>query len=851
MNNYVLSKWFALFLCCLFLQNKCYSQLNESEIKAAYLLNFLDNLTYSNQTNLDSLHIVVLDNDEVYQATYDLAKSKKVDGLYVAVSNHRRKNTQLAYLATTSNATFKDQALKFQQSAVVGDIEHYMVDIRFIKNEDKSISFSINDNNLNNKKIQPSSQLLVYSENKSDVLSLIDQQQAELDELINQSKLLSKELEDKVNEVNTLNEKIKLKEDRLFELNAANSEKSTQLSSMQEQIAAKENELSKINSDYNNQNNELTQLKTRLNENYAEINAIADSLKMLQSSLEQKKKLVKENEELLAQQQKEIEVQGNQLEVSMREATRNRMLLLIAGGFTFILIIVLYYLNKQIKAKRQALITIEKQNIAIQQASKQKDEFISNLSHEVRSPLNAIIGYAELIRNSIRNQETKQNIEYITTSSKNLLGMINDILDYRKIEAGKGKLEYTDFELRSIVDVAFNTLRVTAENKGLEYELEYDATLPQYVHSDSKKINQILINLIGNAIKFTAEGHVYLRVKKLSCTEKKCEVRFCVSDTGIGIDKENQKMIFETFTQETDLTSKEFGGSGLGLSISKKLVELFGGQITIDSEPGKGATFSFTLNLDIAEQKEGSLIVEETVNVEGLENMKILIVDDLLINRNLLLKQFELNGYQDNVSVANNGLEALEMINMFDFDIVITDIRMPGMTGIELTKTLRKNGFKAPIIGLSANNLKSERDECLDIGMNSYIVKPYSFDHVLKEMATLLNLKFDVETMTHNEEKVEEADGFTYSRLKEITETEEEFKKLKEDTLNQVKENITSLKKDLTLEKAHENVNKAGYFGNDEFLNLCRELEAEIRNQNTDKAKQVLSKVEESLQQNT
>lgn len=848
MNQRVLSKYLFLLFCFTLLSIRGVSQLKESEIKAAYLLNFLDNLTFSNQSELDSLHIVILDNDEVFQATSKIAKSKKVKDLFVVVSNHKVKNTQLVYLPQSSKSNFKDLALTFQQSAIVSDDDHYLVDIHFVQNEDESISFVISDNNLKNKNITPSSQLLVYSENKTEVLSLIDSQQKELNQLVDQSKKLSQELDAKEEEVTSLNNKIKQKEDRLVELNSANSKKTEQLSVMQEQIAAKENELSQINNSFLSQNEELAQLKIRMEENYAAINSINDSLSQLQNLLDEKKKLVQENEALLIKQKNELATKDTKLEVSHRKANRNLTLLLIAGIFAVILIILLYFYSRENKAKKEALVTIEKQNRSIQEASKLKDEFISNLSHEVRSPLNAIIGYADLIHGSIKNPETKKNIEYITMSSRNLLGMINDILDYRKIESGKGQLEFDNFELESVVQVVFNTLKITAENKGLEYQLIYDPTLPQFVYSDSKKISQILLNLISNAIKFTSDGKVEVRVKRIAETDEKCKIRFCVADTGIGIDKENQNLIFETFTQETDLTAKEFGGSGLGLSISRKLIELFGGTISVNSEPGEGAVFSFELDLKISKEGESSNTTTETVIVEGLEGLKILVVDDLLINRNLMLKQFEFRGCKDCVQTAENGLEALDMISKNDYDIILTDIRMPVMNGVELTKVLRKNGFEAPIIGVSANDQQSEKKECLSAGMNGYIVKPYSFDALLIEIADSLYLKYHKE---NNSIKNENGIKFDYNRIKDISETEEEFNETKEELLKDFKTNIEQLKSELTIEVAHSNVNKAAYFGNNNFLDLCRLLENEIRSKKVAEAKELITEIEEKFEEYT
>lgn len=824
------------------------AQLNESEIKAAYLLNFLNNLTFENQANIDTLRVIIIDDDNVLNTFKELSEGKRIKSLPISSSNLKSESNQLVYIAFSSQNKFRDVALTYQKSVVVSNLDHYLSDIQFIKNPDQSIGFSLNAKNLNSKKIQASSELLVYNKDRSDVLTLIEKQQQELEVLILQSEQLSKDLESKETEVNSLNKNIEIQQDRLSELNNINESKSQDLKMMQNQIDNKENELNSLISQFNSQHNELSDLKEQLNLNYQAIDFIIDSVAKLELLLDIKKDQVKENEALLLSQQNELNKQERTIEASDKKASRNLTLLLIAGSFTIILIILLYFFGRENKAKKEALITIEKQNKSIQEASKLKDEFISNLSHEVRSPLNAIIGYADLIHESIRNPETKKNIEYITMSSRNLLGMINDILDYRKIESGKGQLDFDNFELESVVTVVFNTLKITAENKGLEYNLIYDPELPQFVNSDPKKISQILLNLIGNAIKFTSDGKVEVRVRKISEENNYCKVRFCVSDTGIGIDKTNQKLIFETFTQETDLTAKEFGGSGLGLSISRKLIELFGGTIQVDSEPGSGAVFSFILDMKISNEGDTTKINREKIIVDNLEKLKILVVDDLLINRNLLLKQFELRGCRDCVETAENGLEALDMISKKKYDIILTDIRMPVMNGVELARILRKNGFTAPIIGVSANDQQSEKKECLSVGMNGYIVKPYSFDALLIEIADVLYLKYHKENqaISPNVSK-----NFNFERLRNISESEEEFETLKNEILDQVKQNLHSLNTNLSVETAHENVNKAAYFGNEEFLNLCRDLESKIRNNEIDSARSILKQIEESLIQNS
>lgn len=824
-----------------------YTQLNESEIKAAYLLNFLDNLSFDDrdETN-DTLKILVLDHAEVYEATTKLCLGKQVDGHEILVTDVATSLPHLVYTSSKTNSKLKNIGLSYQKSAIIGDVQHYLVDIQFIKNENQSIGFTISDKQLKKKHITPSSELLVYNDDKTEVLSLIDEQQVKLESLKQQSKDLTVDLEKMELEVEELNLKITQKEERLVELNLANKNKNSQLGDMQSQIAAKEKELNEINDNFLLSQGELNQLKEQLVKTYDAIGGIADSVSILQLSLNDKKALVAENEALLLDQQSTLSSQEKELKDSDRKANRNFNFLMALGVFAVVLSLFLYFLYRENRAKKRALVVVEQQNKSIQEASSQKDEFISNLSHEVRSPLNAIIGYADLIGNAIRNPETKKNIEFITMSSQNLLGMINDILDYRKIDAGKGHLDHTHFELKSIVQVVHNTLKVTAESKGLDYVLNYDDQLPKYIYSDPTKLSQILLNLLSNAIKFTAKGKVELSLNLVSKSTDTCSVEFKIIDSGIGIDKAKQELIFESFTQASVNTSKEFGGSGLGLSISQKLIELFGSKIEVSSQPGKGAAFSFKLDLELGQPVTSISKSTEEVLIEGFHDLRVLVVDDLKINRQLLTKQFESKGYPNTVTAVENGQQALEMVAKANFDLILTDIRMPGIDGVELTRKLRSSGYHNPIFGISANNLMDEREKCLDAGMNDYIVKPYSFNDLLMKMANSLKLNYDIsiEKLDH------QSNEFSFDRLYEITESKKDFEKIKQELLQEVHQNAIELKKDKSINLAHENVNKAAYFGNEEFLNLCRKLELEIRDGAVKEADILLNSILKILEQN-
>lgn len=398
---------------------------------------------------------------------------------------------------------------------------------------------------------------------------------------------------------------------------------------------------------------------------------------------------------------------------------------------------------------------IAEQNKQIILASKHKDEFISNLSHEVRTPLNAIIGYTNLLIQKLDDPYDIDALNHILLSSKNLLHILNDILDLKKIEAGKAELKNISFDLPQTIKNSFETLRIHAQKKGLKYILHIDDLIPTYVKGDPSKLNQVLLNLLGNALKFTSEGKVTLNVKLIECDTKKCRVNFSITDTGIGINKDNLCRIFNSFTQENKSVSTQFGGTGLGLTISQNIIALMGGEINVNSTPNVGTEFSFTIRL---EKTKTSIIYEDDITsilIKDIEKIKIIYADDLELNRLLLAKQLKSWNKNLQIKTVKNGKELIEVCKTSNFDIILTDIKMPIMDGIEATKKIREFNKTIPIIGISANAVASDIKSYFDCGMSDYLLKPYEFNELLIKIAKLLNLEFSsVKKQKFNSSKV-------------------------------------------------------------------------------------------------
>jgi signal transduction histidine kinase len=389
-------------------------------------------------------------------------------------------------------------------------------------------------------------------------------------------------------------------------------------------------------------------------------------------------------------------------------------------------------LTEGIKAQQVLTTTILEKDQAIQSA-KFKQQFLANMSHEIRTPLNAIVGMTNLLLNETTPENQKRYLNAMKQASHNLLGLINDILDISKIEAGKINLETIDFNFYDVVDSVYQTLHLKADETSINLSYHIDERIPKWLNSDPTRISQILINLVGNAIKFTpANGSVTITCKLLEKLNDVSTILFQVKDTGIGISKEQQDNIFESFTQASNDTTRKFGGTGLGLTISKQLVELLNGEISIESELGKGTSFFFTLPFS-----EGIEVEEKSKKIENDQNQErtltILLAEDQPMNQMVAVDTLEVLFPKSTIDVADNGKIAVELASNKKYDIIFMDIHMPVMDGYEATQQIiGGEGLSklTPIIALTANVVKEEIDKCLEAGMKKHLAKPFNPDQL-------------------------------------------------------------------------------------------------------------------------
>lgn len=389
----------------------------------------------------------------------------------------------------------------------------------------------------------------------------------------------------------------------------------------------------------------------------------------------------------------------------------------------------LFNLDQRKKMEEEILHAKEK----AEQAVVAKNSFLANMSHEIRTPMNAIIGYAELIAQSNLDEEQREHVSYVQTAGTNLLSIINDILDFSKIESGKIALESAPFNLKHTLKSIYNLLHVRAAEKNLEYNFYLDASLPEYVLGDSVRLNQILVNLVGNAIKFTASGHVTVSVKKIAEDKDSHHLKFTVQDSGIGIPPDKVELIFERFTQANTETTRKFGGTGLGLSIAKSLVELQGGEMRLKSELDKGSEFSFELMYKKVDKMEIEPLQKSFVPEKLLRNLKILLCEDNVLNQKLAKRVINKFGFY--VEIAGNGKIGIEKLQKEKFDLVLMDLQMPEMDGYQAVTAIRHElNMEIPIIAMTAHSLVGEKEKCLEIGMNDYIGKPFTQEELYRKI---------------------------------------------------------------------------------------------------------------------
>ncbi len=395
--------------------------------------------------------------------------------------------------------------------------------------------------------------------------------------------------------------------------------------------------------------------------------------------------------------------------------------------------------------------TIDRANrlvLEARNATRAKSAFIAHITHELRTPLNAVIGMSELLLDMELGAEQRETAGIVSNSAKSLLGVINEVLDFSKIEAGKLDLENVPFDVREALQGVADTFGYQVKEKGIGFVTDVAAEVPAVLEGDSGRLRQILVNLVGNAIKFTEQGEVVVRARVTDAGPDETGVRFEVADTGVGIPAAKQTKLFDAFTQADATTARNYGGTGLGLTISRQLAEAMGGSMGLDSVEGKGSTFWFTARFGRASGErlkswkatEGRSAAAQSKARPGTD-LRILLVEDNMVNQKVALGMLGKLGYS--AECADAGAEALRMLAEKDYDLVFMDVQMPGMGGLEVTQRLRDGDAGdrnrgVAIIAMTAHATRQDRRACLDAGMNDYVAKPISSQRIDEAMTRVL-----------------------------------------------------------------------------------------------------------------
>ncbi len=361
-------------------------------------------------------------------------------------------------------------------------------------------------------------------------------------------------------------------------------------------------------------------------------------------------------------------------------------------------------------------------------ATRAKQKFLSTMSHEIRTPLNAIINTVNLLREEEPREDQQENIDILKFSSDNLLQIVNDILDYSKIDAGRIEFEKVEFEMRKLMTGVKHSFDYEVNRRNLALEIIVDESTPPVVLGDSNRLTQILINLVGNAVKFTEKGNITIVAKPIKTVNGQIDVEFSITDTGIGIPEDKMEVIFESFTQASSSTTRKYGGTGLGLAITKKLVEMQGGGLTVKSKVGKGSTFSFTLPFLVSDKTHVEDDIHLTSTFHSLKGLRVLVVEDNLVNQKIVSKY--LAKWEAGTEIAENGKVAVEMVAKNHYDVVLMDLHMPEMSGYEATlkiRAMKDDYYKdLPIIALTASVFLEDREKIFQFGMSGFITKPFN-----------------------------------------------------------------------------------------------------------------------------
>ncbi|MCG3166943.1 MAG: Sensor histidine kinase RcsC [Bacteroidia bacterium] len=489
-------------------------------------------------------------------------------------------------------------------------------------------------------------------------------------------------------------------------------------------------------------------------------------------------------------------------------------------------------INDITEKKKTEFQLIRAKDIA-EQSAKVKEQFLANMSHEIRTPMNSIIGFTELLMQSKLNSDQQDNVNAIRQAGENLTVIINDILDFSKIEAGKLNIEQTLFSFSEVIATIKNLFTLKAQQNNIKLIFNIDHKIPEALIGDAVRLDQVLINLVSNALKFTSKGWVEVSAELKSIAENRCIIQFKVEDTGIGIPKDKLDMVFQSFTQASNDTTRKYGGTGLGLTIVDQLVKLMGGTLYLKSNEGTGTLFSFTLEFEKGNEDEIAFVNKTPFSEQEnkLTGMKILLCEDNEMNQRLVEKIIR-KQWNATLDIASNGKAGFEFFKKNKYDVILMDVQMPEMDGFETTRRIRKYRDKSksqtPIMAMTADALLEERNKCFEVGMNDYLSKPFKQGELFSKILNLTEKNGNTHILQSKEARVVNTES-----LRELTGDDDAFMAemieiYLRNTPSMLKELKSSFKKQdfETLKRmAHKLKSSLGMMGMNESLTIADSIE--------------------------
>ncbi|MFT7613374.1 MAG: signal transduction histidine kinase/DNA-binding NarL/FixJ family response regulator [Parvicellaceae bacterium] len=531
----------------------------------------------------------------------------------------------------------------------------------------------------------------------------------------------------------------------------------------------------------------------------------------------QNQKILRENQMLKQQQE------ARKAEAESR--SERIMLFVVIVVLLCIAVAYLFFINQQ---KQKTNNELAEAKLFAEESEREKEKFLTYTSHEIRTPLNAVVGVTQLLEQTNLDLGQKEYLNTIKGSAQNILHIVNDVLDLSKIESGSIELESVDLPLYGLVNNIINTLIFKLHNKEVELINDFDESIPENLRGDPVRLNQIILNLTDNAVKFTRTGEIRIKVRLVEERDKKVKIKFTVSDTGKGIRQSSLKQIFNRYEQETVHTTRNYGGTGLGLPITQQLVELMGGNIEVESTFGSGTSFSFELEF----KKSAGEIIEEPI--QEINDINILYVDDNQLNRELFYDLVSNKKNNVKVDLAEDGKQAIRKIEKNKYDVLLLDIQMPRMDGYELCTYIREKMNlsieEAPIYALTAYAPDDIKDRCKEVGMNGYLTKPID----LKALNNVLNLEMAEQAMIKDKKELDFVGKYTdLTGLHQLVNRDhKKIAKYVSISLESLPKDLEDMQNNLDHEDwellgrvAHKMKSNAGYMGMNKVLPILHELE--------------------------